>query len=258
MCLLLAKMDNILYPLTMMYKRRLLSLVLAAVAIGLAAGFGPLVQAAGAEPGPPTNRWESAIAAFEAMDQTNPPPRQAILFVGSSSIRLWPNLEQDFPRHTVFARGFGGSELSEAVTFADRIVLPYRPKVIMLYAGDNDIANGKSPERVLADFKAFTQKVHAALPQTRLGFIAIKPCPARKAFLSQVKTANLLIKGYIGQNPNLFFVDVFTPMLDPDSGLRPELLGRDGLHLNERGYALWASIIRPLLDKYDPPVGPTP
>jgi lysophospholipase L1-like esterase len=230
----------------------------AAAAIGLAAGFGPSVQAAGAETGPPTNRWESAIAAFEAMDRTNPPPRQAILFVGSSSIRLWPNLSQDFPGHKVIQRGFGGSELSDAVTFADRIVLPYRPPIILVYAGDNDIANGKSPERVLADLKAFTKKVHAALPQTRIGFIAIKPCPARKAFLRQVKDTNRLIKEYIGQDTNLFFVDVFTPMLDPDGGLRPELLGKDGLHLNEKGYALWASIIRPVLDKYDPPAGQMP
>jgi lysophospholipase L1-like esterase len=192
------------------------------------------------------------------MDRTNPPPRQAILFVGSSSIRLWPNLPQDFPGHQVIQRGFGGSELSDAVTFADRIVLPYRPKIILVYAGDNDIANGKSPERVLADFKAFAQKVHAALPQTRIGFIAIKPCPARNAFLSQVKDTNRLIREYAGQDSYLFFVDVFTPMLEPDSRLRPELFGNDGLHLNEKGYALWASITRPLVDKYDEPGGKAP
>jgi lysophospholipase L1-like esterase len=236
-----------------MHKRRLQSLILAGAAVGLAAGFGPRIDCHAAESVPPTNRWESAIAAFEAMDRTNPPPRQAILFVGSSSIRLWPNLPQDFPGHQVIQRGFGGSELSDAVTYADRIVLPYRPEIILVYAGDNDIANGKSPERVLADFKAFVKKVHAALPQTRVGFIAIKPSPAREKFLSQVKAANRLIRDYVGGHDNLFYVDVFTPMLEPDGRLRPELFGKDGLHLNEKGYALWASILRPVLDRDDPP-----
>ena len=235
-----------------MRKAGLLLRVVVAAAVGLTAGFGPCLGCGGAESGPPTNRWESAIAAFEVMDRTNPPPRGAILFVGSSSIRLWPHLAQDFPGHQVIQRGFGGSELSDAVAFADRIVLPYRPKIILVYAGDNDIANGKSPERVLADFRAFVEKVRAALPQTRIGFIAIKPCPARKAFLSQVRAANRLIKEYAGRDEYLFFVDVFTPMLGSDGGLRPELFGADGLHMNEKGYALWASLIGPVLDQYDP------
>ena len=247
-----------MFRFTTMHQRRFLSPVLAAAAIWLAAGFGPLLPLGAAEPGPPTNQWESAIATFEAMDRTNPPPQSAVLFIGSSSIRLWPDLPQDFPGHKIIQRGFGGSELSDSVIFADRIVLPYRPRIIMVYAGDNDIANGKSPERVLSDFNAFAQKVRQALPQTRIGFIAIKPCPARRAFLNQVKAANHLVQEYAGRNDHLFFVDVFTPMLDPDGQLRSELFVRGGLHLNANGYALWASRIRSLLDQYDPTGGRVP
>ncbi len=125
-------------------------------------------------------RWGKEIGAFEAADKTNPPPQHAVLFIGSSSIRRWTNLAQAFPEHKVINRGFGGSELSDSVAFADRIVIPYQPKLILLYAGDNDIAAGKSPERILADFKAFVGQVHAALPATHIGYIAIKPCPARE------------------------------------------------------------------------------
>jgi lysophospholipase L1-like esterase len=234
-------------------KRPLFLPGLVAAAVGLAAGFGPWLRSSGAETAPSTNRWESAIAEFEAMDRTNPPPRQATLFVGSSSVRLWPHLAQDFPGHKVIQRGFGGSELSDVVAFANRIVLPYQPKIILVYAGDNDIANGKSPERVLADFKTFAQKVRVASPSTRIGFIAVKPCPAREKFLSEVKAANRLIREFAGQDGNLFFVDVFTPMLGADGALRAELFGPDGLHMNEKGYALWASLIRPLLDQSDLP-----
>jgi lysophospholipase L1-like esterase len=204
-------------------------------------------------PPPGAARWAKDIAAFEAADRINPPPKDAILFVGSSSIRLWTNLAQSFPGHRVVNRGFGGSQLADSVTFADRIVSPYKPKLILLYAGDNDIAGGKSPEQVFSDFKAFAAKVHAALPETPIGYIAIKPCPAREKFLDRVKATNRLIRDYCATDKRLLFVDVFTPMLSPEGRPRKDLVIKDGLHPNAQCYALWASIIRPLLDKYDPP-----
>ena len=114
-----------------------------------------LAQAPGERKQSPELRWGKEIRAFEEADKTNPPPRGAILFIGSSTIRCWTNLAQAFPGHQVINRGFGGSHLSDSVAFMDRIVTPYRPKLIFLYAGDNDIAAGKSPEEVLSDFKAF-------------------------------------------------------------------------------------------------------
>lgn len=204
-----------------------------------------------AAPDNSTNRWERDIEAFEATDKTNPPPQNAIEFLGSSSIRIWPDLQQDFPGHTVFKRGFGGSEVSDSVAFAARIVIPYKPKMIVMYAGDNDLAAGKTPERVFSDFKDFVKEIHAALPETRIAFLAVKPCPAREKFLPEVRETNRLIKDYTESDERLLFINVYTATIDPDGTLHPELFRKDGLHLNKRGYARWVAIIKPVLDKYD-------
>lgn len=197
-------------------------------------------------------RWETAIQAFEAADKTNAPPQNAIEFIGSSSIRKWTNAPAQFPAHQIFLRGFGGSHLSDSVAFVDRIVIPYRPRLVLLYAGDNDIAAGKSPEEVFGDFKLFVARVHAALPQTRIAFIAIKPSPSREKFLTPMREANRRIREFIAGQERLIYLDVFTPMLNAEGRPRPELFVRDRLHLNEAGYKLWASIVRPVLDTFDP------
>jgi lysophospholipase L1-like esterase len=202
---------------------------------------------------PPEAQWEKDILAFEAADKASPPPQNAILFIGSSSIRLWTNLAQAFPGHQLLNRGFGGSHLSDSVAFVDRIVIPYKPKLVLLYAGDNDIAAGKSPVQVLRDFKAFVGRIRAALPDTRIAYIAIKPCPARQQFLDRVKTTNLLIQNYTASDKRLLFVDVFTPMLTKEGRPRADLCLNDGLHPNPQCYELWATILKPILDKYDPP-----
>lgn len=236
-----------------MRKRSLRSMTWLALAFGAALHLSLFAQPSAPKKLPPEARWENDIRAFEAADKTNPPPHDAVLFIGSSSIRLWTNLEQTFPGHKVINRGFGGSELSDSVAFANRIAIPYQPKLILLYAGDNDIAAGKSPERILSDFKAFAGRIHAALPNTRIAYIAIKPCPAREKYLDQVKTANRLVQDYSASDNQLLFIDVFTPMLTKEGRPRADLCIPDGLHPNARGYALWASIIRPILDKYDAP-----
>lgn len=198
-------------------------------------------------------QWESAIAAFEAADKTNPPPKHAIEFLGSSSIRLWTNAPAHFLGHPIFNRGFGGSHLGDSVAFVERVVITYAPKIIVLYAGDNDLAAGKSPEQVLADFREFVRQVHRALPETRIIFLAIKPCPAREKILPQVQVANQLIQQFMLKNRRLTYVDIFQPSLTEASRTRPELYMKDGLHPNETGYRLWAGILRPVLDKLDPP-----
>ena len=194
-------------------------------------------------------KWEAEIAAFEAADKTNPPPKDAILFVGSSSIRLWQSLAHDFPEHTVINRGFGGSHLADCALLVDRVVIPYRPKMVLLYAGDNDIAAGKTPEHVFSDFKMFVEKVHAALPKTQIAYVSIKPSINCRELLDNMKATNRLIGGYAQKKRNLMFIDVFTPMLSPDREPRKELFVSDGLHLNSAGYELWASIIRPYLNR---------
>jgi len=225
------------------------SRIWSALVAGAALSLSLLAQSATDGKQSPEVMWEKEIRAFEAADLTNPPPRDAILFIGSSSIRLWTNIAQAFPGHKVLTRGFGGSQLSDSVAFAGRIVTPYKPKLVLLYAGDNDIASGKSPEEVLGDFKAFVGRIHAALPDTRIAYIAIKPCPAREKFLDRVKTTNRLIQEYTASNDRLLFIDVFTPMLTKEGRPRADLYLQDGLHPNAQGYELWASILRPVLDK---------
>src|SRR5688572_11825726 len=191
-----------------------------------------------------TNKWDSDILAFEASDRSNPPPQKAILFIGSSSIRLWKTLAQDFPKHRVINRGFGGSELSDAAHFADRIVIPYKPKLIVVYAGGNDIHFGKTPETVLADFKTFVDKVHKALPSTRIAWISIAPNPARWSEVEKVRAANAAVAAFARRQGKVEYIDVFSHMLGADGLPRPEIFSADRLHMNERGYALWTQIVK--------------
>jgi len=191
-----------------------------------------------------TNNWENDIAAFEASDRTNPPPKTPIVFVGSSSIRLWKTLAQDFPKHHVINRGFGGSQISDSVQHADRIVIPYKPRLVVMYAGGNDIHGGKSPETVFNDFKAFVDKVHKALPRTRIAYISIAPNPARWAEVDRVRAANKLISDYTRKQRRTEFIDVFPHMLGPDGLPKPDIYVADKLHMNERGYALWTDIVK--------------
>lgn len=197
-----------------------------------------------AEPNPA--RWEKDIAAFQASDRTNPPPKNAVLFIGSSSIRMWDTLAADFPNLKVINRGFGGSLIPDSTHFADRIIFPYEPSKIVFYAGDNDIARGHSPERVSADFRTFVETIHSKLPKTKIYFLAIKPSPSRWHLSPQSKEANRLIKRYARFRPKVEYIDVWSPLIKegrPD----PDLFVRDRLHINSKGYELWTKVIRQAL-----------
>lgn len=188
--------------------------------------------------------FERDIQAFEAADKANPPPRQAILFLGSSSIRLWPNLASAFPGRSVIQRGFGGSQIIDSLRYADRIVIPYQPATIIFYAGDNDIASGKSPQHLLAEFQAFERQIHKALPKTHIAFLAIKASIARWHLIDKIRAANWLIESHCRTSAQLSYIDVFTPMLNDAGQPRPELLQNDKLHLTQAGYDLWNSIVQ--------------
>ena len=193
--------------------------------------------------GQTTNRWEKDIAAFEAQDKTNPPPKSAILFIGSSSIRMWKTLAEDLPGHKVINRGFGGSQIADSVHFVDRMVVPYQPKRIVMYAGGNDINGGKTPEHVASDFKAFVARVHAKLPEAKIAYISIAPNPARWAQVERVKAANGLIREFTKTDKRLQFIDVFPHMLGQDGMPLPDIFLEDRLHMNERGYAIWKKVV---------------
>lgn len=192
------------------------------------------------------SRWEKEIRAFEAKDKTKPPPKGAILFVGSSTIRKWTTLAQDFPGKQVINRGFGGSEIADSTEFADRIIIPYAPRMIVLYAGDNDLAAGKSPERVFADFQAFLKKIHARLPEARVVYISIKPCPSRWRLKDKVMEVNRKIAAI--KDDKLIFVDVYPSMIGADGKPKPDLFLKDGLHPSAKCYQMWAKLIAPRLE----------
>ena len=191
-------------------------------------------------------KWEPQIAEFEAQDMKQPPPREAVLFVGSSSIRLW-KLSDSFGKLPVINRGFGGSQLADSVHYAERLIIKHQPKVVVVYAGDNDLAGGKTPEKVAADFQALVAKVHAALPETRIVYIGVKPSLKRWNLIDQVRQTNALIARQCRQSERLSFVDVDKPMLNEEGKPRPELYQKDGLHLTPAGYAVWTSLVQPHL-----------
>ena len=196
------------------------------------------------KPENPYARWESTIAKFEEQDKNSPPAKGGVLFVGSSSIRLW-KLDESFPDLGAINRGFGGSEIADSTHFAQRIILKHEPRLIFLYAGDNDIAKGKSAETVTEDFQKLAKVVRMNLPETRLVFIAIKPSIKRWALADVNAKANAAILEICQQDDLLGFADIWKPMLGEDSKPRPELFAKDGLHLNDDGYKLWTSIVKP-------------
>jgi lysophospholipase L1-like esterase len=193
------------------------------------------------------DHWLKEIDQLTAHDATNPPPSGAVLFVGSSSIRLWTTVAQDFPNVPVINRGFGGSELADSVFYADRIVIPYHPRMVVLFAGTNDIWSGKSAETVAADFKAFRAKLHAALPETKLLFLAINYSPSRTRVQPVMQAANRLIAADCATDPRCTFVDVCTPMLDAAGLPQPEFFREDMLHMKPSGYAIWTRVLAPYL-----------
>jgi lysophospholipase L1-like esterase len=207
------------------------------IACGLAAyAAEPVVN-------PDPFRFKSDIQAFEHWDAQNAFPRDGVLFVGSSSIRLWQTAE-DFPDLPVINRGFGGAHISDVIYYAEQVALKYRPRVIVFYCGGNDIDAGKTPEQVLADFEHFVARVHQKSPETRILYLPIKPSLARWDSWPQMERTNGLIHQFIDGDERLAYVDTATPMLGPDGRPRPELFIDDGLHLNEAGYRLWSGLVR--------------
>jgi len=196
---------------------------------------------------PAIDRFESEIARFEASDRVVPPVPGGILFTGSSSIRLWKSLETDFPGLPVLNRGFGGSTMPEMNHYVPRIVLPYRPRMIVLYEGDNDIAAGRTPQQVADDYRTFLRLVRPSLPAARIVFIAIKPSPSRWAKIDQVREANRLVREIVATDSLQTFADVFTPTLGADGRPRAEMFVGDSLHMTPAGYAVWRRVLAPIV-----------
>ncbi|CAN7279173.1 SGNH/GDSL hydrolase family protein [Variovorax sp. LjRoot84] len=190
------------------------------------------------------SRWQSELAAFARADKQNPPAEGGVLFVGSSTIRFWTRLAQDFPQlPVVINRGFGGSTMADCSYFARELVVRYKPRHVLVYAGDNDLAEGRSPLQILESFARFANAVRAELPDTRISYISIKPSPSREKLLPQMRETNDIIGAYLNRLPNSESIDIYTPMLGADGRPRAELFRGDMLHLNDEGYRLWRSVI---------------
>ena len=192
-------------------------------------------------------KWEKEIVAIEKRLAEKPPAKGSVFFAGSSTMRLW-DVKKAFPELNSNNVGFGGSDIRDSTTFAARILLPFEPKTIVFYAGDNDIANKRTPEQVRDDFAAFTATIHAKLPKAQILFLAIKPSVKRWSLYDVQKKSNAFVKQNCEKNPLLKYIDTIPATLGSDGTPDPELLQKDGLHLSEKGYAKWNDLVRTAIE----------
>lgn len=193
------------------------------------------------------NKWEKEVAAYEAADRASPPPKGGVLFIGSSTIRLWKTLAEDFPDHKVINRGIGGSEIVDSTHFAERIIFPHEPRLIFLRAGGNDIHSGRLPEEVAGDFAGFVEKIHARLPRTEIAYIFVSPAPARWGENDKYQELNRRIREMALRMPRVTCVDAYDVSLNSQGQARHELFVADKLHFNAEGYKMLAERVRPYL-----------
>jgi lysophospholipase L1-like esterase len=194
--------------------------------------------------------WQE-IVSFKKKDSAQMPPNNAILFVGSSSFARWQDVGNYFPGYTIINRGFGGSSLPDVIRYTYEIVLPYQPKQVVIYCGENDLASSDSISaiEVFNRFKTFFGMIRTNLPSANIAFVSIKPSPSRATIQNKVKAANTFIKKYIASQKNAVFIDIYDAMLDAKGQMREELYVGDRLHMNPTGYLIWQKVITPYLLK---------
>jgi len=193
----------------------------------------------------------SEIRAFKIQDSIHPQLEEQIVFTGSSSIRLWKTINQDFPGYLIINRGFGGSSIPDVIQFIDQVVIRYHPRQVVLYCGENDLAadSAVTGKTVFKRFKSLQKIIHGILPRCNIVFISLKPSPSRAYLWDKMADANRRIKKFIKHKSYLTYVDIVTPMLDAQGKPREELFIGDRLHMNEKGYAIWTQVLAPYLMK---------
>lgn len=191
------------------------------------------------------------IQQFKKQDSTSFPPKNAIVFVGSSSFEKWQDVQTYFPGYKIINRGFGGSTLPDVIRYANDIITPYHPKQVVIYCGDNDLASSDTitPQVVTNRFKTLFHIIRTNLPEANIAFVSIKPSPSRKQLMPKMEEANLLIKSFLQKQKNTSFIDVYHRMLLTDGKPMPEIFLDDSLHMNAKGYAIWKKAIQPYLIK---------
>ena len=231
----------------------------AIVVLLVAAGIAFVLYMSGAGDDPAF--FESEIVAFETQDASQAPAPGSVVFVGSSSIRFWDSLTEDMAPAPVIQRGFGGAQMSHVLHNVHRVVTPYAPSRVVVYAGDNDLAAGseKTAETVVAQYRELIGEIHSRVPEAKIDFIAIKPSTLRWEEWPEMNRANLAIAAFAKEDPRLGYFDIATPMLGPDGRPRGELFRMDGLHLSPEGYAVWTEVVRPpVLSELSPPTAAQP
>jgi lysophospholipase L1-like esterase len=226
------------------------------VALGLMSLARFVVKLRSADP----TMWEGVIRKFEKLDLRSPPPRGVIVFTGSSSIRFWKSLKEDMAPLPVVNRGFGGSQIHQVTHYVDRIVLTYQPRAVVFYAGENDMAGlffsrKRTPVEIRDAYRDFCQKVHRALPEVPIYYISTKPPKRRLRLWPAMQEANRLVREYCATDERLRYIDIVPAMLDAEGKPRRDLFKWDGIHLNEKGYAIWTSAVRPILTEAFPKSG---
>lgn len=197
---------------------------------------------------PDPERYRAAIDAFAAEAVEAPPPAGAIVATGSSSMRGWHGrIAEDLAPLDIVPRGFGGSNMADVAYFVEELVVRYKPRAVLLYEGDNDVALGATPAQILGHFDAFAAAIHEALPETRIYILAVKPSLARWHLWPTMQTTNAGLAERAAADPRLTFIDVATPMLNEAGEPRPNIFVEDGLHMNGAGYDIWRDAVRPVL-----------
>lgn len=194
-------------------------------------------------------RWEETISKFEQRDREDPPEPGAILFVGSSSIAMWKDVADYFPDHRVLNRGFGGSNFSDLIYYADRVIFPYKPSMIFVYEGDNDIAQGDTPEKILSNARKLRGMIRKAVGNVPVIFISPKPSIARWNLKGDYEAVNAQLMGYAKSEPKTEFADVWTASLGKDGKVLDDIFLDDDLHMNAKGYRIWQKVLLPFLPK---------
>ncbi|WP_309640954.1 GDSL-type esterase/lipase family protein [Flavobacterium sp.] len=195
------------------------------------------------------SRFQNDIQTIKQYDKIYAPPKEPILFIGSSSFRLWNDLERTFADYAVLNRGIGGAVIKDITYYIDDLITPYKPRQIFIYVGENDIANEATSETVLKDTKHLLTLIRERLPNAPIVYISIKPSPSREKYLTKVIEANKLIRDYIATQKNIHFIDVYSLMLTPEGKSKPELFREDNIHMNNLGYDIWIKEIKPYLLK---------
>lgn len=191
------------------------------------------------------------IRKFKTLDSLSPPPRHAILFIGSSSFTMWTDVQDYFPGFTIINRGFGGSCITDLIRYTDDIVVPYHPKQVVIYCGENDFAYSDTvtPAMVNQRFVQLFGLIRTKIPDAKITYISIKPSPSRSHLKEKVIETNQYIRKYLKKQPNATYVDVWNKMLGSNKQPRNDIFLEDQLHMNPAGYAIWQKAIKPHLIK---------